>query len=119
MRNGVQEGLVAIPSLTTPYPYIDRLDTGASVRAHCFDLGGARMPEQRRFEKTVAKTRRGGLPAPTHDPPELMIGDGTQCDGCEETIAPTDQLRRVSVRGVFALRFHDSCYTAWASFKPL
>lgn len=75
------------------------------------------MPDQLRFDKTIEKCRRGELPAPTHDPSALTIGDGTPCDGCGDTVDPRDQLRRVTVRGVLSLRFHAICFSAWSSFK--
>jgi hypothetical protein len=75
------------------------------------------MPDQRRFEKTVEKMRRGALPAATHDPRQLSLGDGTRCDGCDETVEPSEGLVSVSVRGVLTLRFHEACYAAWSSFK--
>jgi hypothetical protein len=75
------------------------------------------MPQQRRYEKTIDKARSGALPAATHDAREIVMGDGTPCDGCSETIEPRDQLYRVNVRGVLALRFHDICYNAWSTFK--
>ena len=75
------------------------------------------MPDQRRFDKTIEKTRGGELPAPTHDVSELSVGDGTPCDGCDETIEPRDQLRRINVRGVLRLRFQAICFSAWSAFK--
>lgn len=75
------------------------------------------MPDQRRFDKTVEKMRRSGLPAATHDPRQMTVGDGTPCDGCGETIDPREQLHAVNVRGVLALRFHAECYSAWSTFK--
>lgn len=75
------------------------------------------MPDVRRSEKTVDKVRRGGLPTATHDPRQLSVGDGTPCDGCGETVEPSEQLLSVSVRGVLTLRFHETCYAAWSSVK--
>jgi hypothetical protein len=75
------------------------------------------MPDQRRADKTTDKTRRGGLPAATHDAPVIGVGDGAACDGCGETITPLDQRYEVSVRGVLPLRFHGTCYNAWVTFK--
>lgn len=75
------------------------------------------MPDQRRFEKTIEKTRHGGLPAPTDDPRQLSFGDGTPCSGCGETVEPSGGLVSVSIIGVLTLRFHEGCYAAWATFK--
>jgi hypothetical protein len=80
-------------------------------------LEARRVPYQRRFEKTHEKIRHGGLSAPTHDPRQIGVGDGSVCDGCGETIEPRDHLISVNVRGVLALRFHDKCYAAWSTFK--
>jgi hypothetical protein len=76
------------------------------------------MPDERRFDKTIEKMRRGLLPAATHDPRQITVGDGSPCDGCGETIDPREQLHGVNVRGVLALRFHEPCYAAWSTFKP-
>lgn len=75
------------------------------------------MPAQRRAEKTTEKTRRGGLPAATLDPPEYSIGVGQPCDGCGETIEPTERRHRIRVRGVLELYFHSECHTAWLMSK--
>ena len=75
------------------------------------------MPDQRRFERTREKTRLGGLPAPTHDPRQLSLGDGTACDGCAEAIEPGEGLLSVSICGVLILRFHEACYVAWSTFE--
>jgi hypothetical protein len=78
------------------------------------------MPEEeRRFEKTIEKIRRTGLPGPTTlDVRQLVAGDGTQCDGCGEAISLREDLHQVNVRGVLTLRFHDVCYSAWSTYKP-
>ena len=68
-----------------------------------------------RFSRTVEKTRCGGLPAATDEKPAIESGDGNRCHGCGDTIDPADQLYLVRV--VVPLRFHDVCYTAWATFK--
>jgi hypothetical protein len=41
---------------------------------------------QGRIDKTVDKTRRGGLPAPTSDTPVIRAGFGNRCMGCGEGI---------------------------------
>jgi hypothetical protein len=70
-----------------------------------------------RAEKTLDKMRRGGLPAPTQHTRTIGIGDGHPCDGCTETIEPTDAEHAVRVRGILDVRFHETCYEAWATFK--
>ena len=75
------------------------------------------MPDVRRAEKTMVKTRHGSLPAATQAPPTKSLGDGTSCDGCGETIPPTYPMLTVHVRGVLSLHFHGSCYEAWVRFK--
>jgi hypothetical protein len=76
------------------------------------------MPDRRRAAKTIMKIRNGGVAAPTHDPPRQQLGNGFPCDGCDETIVPTDPMYVVNVRGVLQLHFHDSCYEAWSAFRP-
>jgi hypothetical protein len=75
------------------------------------------MPDQRRFEKTIEKTRLGGLPAPTDDAREVSLGDGTPCNGCGETVEPSEGSINIGVCGMLTLRFHEACYTAWTTFK--
>jgi hypothetical protein len=75
------------------------------------------MPDLERQRKTEDKTQRGGLPAPTADPPKITIGAGQLCDGCSETVQPTDQIYEVHVRGVLSLSFHLDCYSAWVHLK--
>ena len=43
-----------------------------------------------RTDKTRDKTRRGGLPAPTEHTQIVGRGDGRPCDGCGETIHPSE-----------------------------
>jgi hypothetical protein len=76
------------------------------------------MADQWRADKTVDKMRRGGLPAPTEHTTTIGIGDGSPCNGCTETIEPTETMRAVRVRRILDLWFHDTCYTAWATFTP-
>lgn len=75
------------------------------------------MPDVRRAQKTEEKVRRDGLPAVTADLPKITIGAGQSCDGCAETIQPTEQDYEVIVRGVLPLRFHQECYDAWVHFN--
>ena len=75
------------------------------------------MPEQERFERTVDKTRRGGLPAHAHNTAEFLPGSGTACDGCADLIGMDEKLYRVSLRGVMRLSFHHECYVAWSTYK--
>lgn len=76
------------------------------------------MPDVRRALKTEDKVRRGGLPAMTADLPKITLGHGQSCDGCAETIQPTEQSYEVNVRGLLLLLFHHECYNAWAHFNP-
>lgn len=75
------------------------------------------MPNQRRFEKTLDRMRSGRLPAPTDNTRHLSLGDGSPCDGCDETIELGDGLLTVDVLEALSLRFHEPCYTAWSTFK--
>lgn len=70
-----------------------------------------------RIERTLNKTRSGGLPKPTDDMPSIETGNGNRCSGCSETIEPAEQLYFVHVHRVALLRFHDVCYNAWVTFR--
>jgi hypothetical protein len=85
-----------------------RLVTIARVRP-----GGADTPADR----TKDKTRRGGLPAPTQYSRRPSLGDGRPCDGCVETIHPTDVMFTVTFAGALSWQFHDACFDAWAEMK--
>jgi hypothetical protein len=75
--------------------------------------------DQIRAERTTDKTRRGGLPAPKDYARRPSLGDGRPCDGCGETIHPTEILFAVSfANGELSWRFHDVCCEAWVKFKP-
>ena len=75
------------------------------------------MLGQRRAERTTDKTRRGGLPAPTGSSRKFALGDGRPCDGCSDTIHPTEILFSVSVADALSFRFHAECCDAWLKFK--
>jgi len=72
---------------------------------------------QGRIDKTIDKMRRGGLPAPTRDRPAFESGNGRQCAGCNETITQIERMAVVVVYGIALYRFHEDCYTAWATFE--
>lgn len=74
------------------------------------------MPEQDRFERTVDKTRRGGLPAPTCKA-DFFPGTGKACDGCGDAINSNETLYSVEVGGIMQLRFHQECHVAWSTFS--
>jgi hypothetical protein len=75
------------------------------------------MLEKKRIEKTINKTRLGGLPAPTRAAADFHLGNGKACDGCGDIITTRETLYRVDLRGIVQLRFHHECYTAWNSYK--
>ena len=75
------------------------------------------MLEQDRFERTVEKAKRGGLPAKIDDTAEFLPGAGNNCNGCGEVITMNEALYRVNVLGIMRLRFHHECYVAWSTFK--
>jgi hypothetical protein len=77
----------------------------------------AAMSYQGRLDKTSDKTRRGGLPAPTEHTLLVGNGDGRPCDGCGETIHPSETASLVSVHHALDWRFHDGCYEAWSTFR--
>jgi hypothetical protein len=75
------------------------------------------MQEERRAERTTDKTRRGGLPAPARYSRRPGLGDGRPCDGCGETVHPTEMLFTVSMSDALSWRFHAECCEAWLKFK--
>ena len=75
------------------------------------------MSYQGRADKTRDKTRRGGLPAPTEHTLLVGWGDGRPCDGCSETIHPSESASLVSVHHALDWRFHEGCYEAWSTFR--
>jgi len=74
------------------------------------------MPFQGRADKTIDKMRRGGLPAPTKHTGLVGRGDRRPCDGCSETIHPSETQWVVTLQQTFQWRFHEECYDAWVSF---
>lgn len=75
---------------------------------------------QGRMDKTRDKLRRGGLPASTAHTSIVDIGDGRPCDGCGETIDPTERRCTVSITVAaksLEWRFHDVCYQAWTTYE--
>lgn len=70
------------------------------------------MSDLRRITATILKTRHGHLPKASGELPRQTLGDGRPCDGCEETISPTQIAFEVDVRG-YPFRFHDGCFNAW------
>jgi two-component system, sensor histidine kinase len=75
------------------------------------------LPDRWRADKTLDKMRRGGLPAPSEHVRKIAVGDGRPCHGCTETIEPTESLHDICARGILDLRFHETCYMAWATFE--
>lgn len=71
---------------------------------------------QGRIEKTLDKTRRGGLPAPTKTAADFFPGNGKACDGCGDIISTDETLYSVILRGVLELRFHRECHVAWSRY---
>jgi hypothetical protein len=72
------------------------------------------MATKDRVERTVDKVRIGALPAPTSNAPSVDAGYGNRCSGCSENIREMDEEYVVDIPRVALLRFHGSCYTAWA-----
>ncbi|HEY7517933.1 MAG TPA: hypothetical protein VIE36_06535 [Methylomirabilota bacterium] len=75
------------------------------------------MPYEGRADKTRDKMRRGGLPAPTPHTQIVSHGDGRPCDGCGETIHPSETAALVTVQQALGWRFHDGCYEAWSTYR--
>lgn len=61
-------------------------------------LFSALCPISAAWAATTTKTRRGDLPAASGELPRQSIGDGRPCDGCFETIEPTELLFGVIVQ---------------------
>jgi hypothetical protein len=68
------------------------------------------------MDKTREKMRRGGLPAPTAHTQITGRGDGRPCDGCGETIHPSETRVVVSIMATLQWRFHDGCFEAWVTY---
>jgi hypothetical protein len=75
-------------------------------------------PGPTRTERTVDKTRYGGLPAPS-DKAETWAGPGTggQCSGCGEIIERSEHEYEIVFAEKLSFRFHGACHTAWLTFK--
>ena len=72
--------------------------------------------DQQRADKTRARLRTGGFTPPAQD-----IGDReirSLCDGCGEAIDAPDPIHTVNIGGVFDVRLHEACYSAWLHFEP-
>jgi hypothetical protein len=81
------------------------------------DGRGERMLEHDRVERTIARTRRGALPAPTRKAADFLPGDGKACDGCGDAITADETLYRVELAGIVKLRFHRECHVAWSTYE--
>jgi hypothetical protein len=75
------------------------------------------MSDHLRADKTTHKTMRGGLPGPNGCSRQIGLGDGRTCDGCGETIEPTEILFTVTLLDALSWRFHAVCCEAWLKFK--
>ena len=69
-----------------------------------------------RIEKTRDTVRRGALPVPSTARSAFESGNGARCAGCSETITPFDRMAVLVIREVAPQRFHEECYTTWATF---
>jgi signal transduction histidine kinase/CheY-like chemotaxis protein len=99
----------ALRSCEAPRPQL----VEATAEAARLDM----LPDRWRSDKTLDKMRRGGLPTPTEHIREIAVGDGRPCHGCTEAIEPTESLQDIRARGILDLRFHETCYMAWATFE--
>jgi hypothetical protein len=72
---------------------------------------------QGRIDKTRDKLRHRTLPRATPDDASTRAGSGSHCDGCDDMIEVGQTEYDVVVRGLISLRFHEACYTAWATFR--
>ena len=47
----------------------------------------------------------------------MAPSNGSPCSGCDEVIGTAEQVYFVAIRRALLLRFHDTCYYAWAKYK--
>jgi hypothetical protein len=71
------------------------------------------FPAERRAARTRDKTLRNGLPRVNLHDAFLVTGDGRPCDGCGDTIPPSESRCQVTATGGISWRFHQDCYNAW------
>jgi hypothetical protein len=70
-----------------------------------------------RAVRTVQKTHRGGLPAPTDTTTTIRAGiDSERCDGCGDPIDRTESVIQVRLAVGLTFLFHDGCHDAWLNF---
>jgi hypothetical protein len=75
------------------------------------------MERRSRSERTLAKTQRGGLPAPFEGKVWVGPGSAAECNGCGERIDPKDREVELDFSGALTFRFHADCYRVWATFS--
>jgi hypothetical protein len=70
-----------------------------------------------RTERTLDKTRRGGLPAPYYG--KIWVGPGSSklCDGCGDVITRDETEHEVEVSDALTFRLHAECHHAWIRFS--
>ena len=75
------------------------------------------MGRNPRHERTIEKARQGRLPAASEHTELTRPGDGRPCDGCGETIHPSETASIVTLAGGYEWRFHSECYSAWVTLR--
>jgi hypothetical protein len=70
-------------------------------------------PEHGRYTRTLEKTQCGRLPAPNGGTVWAGRGMNGSCNGCDETIRPSEIEFEVDALGTVTLRFHAECHKAW------
>ena len=98
-----------------------RLPVGRPIRgaADGGEPAGEPAGERTRYERTLDKARRGGLPAPVTTNVWAGRGSRTRCSGCDDVVMPAEREWQIELlEGALILRFHPECYTAWLRSKP-
>lgn len=73
------------------------------------------VPLTTRTERTIDKTRQGGLPASGDGKTWVAPGSLKECSGCGDVIAREEQGFEVEVAGLL-FRFHSECHEVWVIF---
>jgi hypothetical protein len=72
-----------------------------------------------RPDRTVDKTKRGGLPAPFTTKAWVGPGSVQPCSGCDDMINRAETEYEIELWQTVIFRFHVECYRAWLSCPVL
>ena len=82
-------------------------------RAFRHELQGGADVAGTRAERTTAKTRNGGLPAPFEGRTWVGRGSSRICNGCGDVISEAEREFEMDFSEFLSFRFHPECYHAW------